>query len=292
MGAATTYRLRVGDVVIGLNGPDASFAAALEAYFDRPCDAAEAHVHLDVHVFGEGETRPVPNSLLLDKQAGPDGFDMAHGLVTGRYDPASGRGELHVHDVLTRGLMTRIFEQILYQVFHSACRRAGYDACLVHSSGVVRDGAGFLFVGPSGAGKSTVAGLAADDGLAVVNDEMNLIRFAPDGPRLLASPFNGHFRRKRPAEAPLTAVLLLRHAPRHALEPVGPGEAAAAVGSQIAPPVGVDELADGDTPAAMLDTGARLAQATAVRRLLFTPDNGFWPLLATTFLSDPKGRHD
>jgi len=281
------YRPRVGAVIIGLDSPDAAFAQSMAEYFAQASDEAEPHVRLDLTLVPHTENPEVPNSLILYKTVGPAGFDIADGLIRGHYDPSSGRGELHVKTILTNGLMTRVFEQILYQAFHSARQRAGYDACLIHSAGVIKDGHGFLFVGPSNAGKTTIAHLSADH--TVLNDEMNLVEFRPDGVRLVSTPFNGHFRAKQAGAAPLAAVLLLSKGHEHALEPVGPGEAAAAIATQIAPPVGLDELADDTTPQTMLDLGSRLALATEIRKLLFTPDAGFWPLLTRDLGSDPRG---
>lgn len=281
------YRLRVGEVVIALDCPDGDYAASVAAYFGSPSDSAEPTLHLNLKLVPHGDHPRIPNSLILDKRLRGDEFDIAEGLIHGRYDRGGGRGELHVKNALTSGLLTRVFEQILYQAWHSGRTRLGYDACLVHSAGVIHGGRGFLFVGPSEAGKSTIANLSR--GRTVLNDEMNLVEFRPDGPHLLGTPFNGHYRDKQPGAAPLAAVLLLAHGPHHALEPVGAAEAAGAIASQITPPVGLDEVADASTRLQMLETGMRLVQAAPVRRLVFLPDAGFWPLLEQAFIPEARG---
>jgi hypothetical protein len=95
----------------------------------------------------------------------------------------------------------------------------------------------------------------------------------------VGTPFNGFFRDKTAGAAPLAGILLLEKSPSHRLEAVGAGQAAAAVATQITPPVGLDEVAVASTSLTMIDLGARLVTATEVRRLHFTPDAGFWPLL-------------
>jgi hypothetical protein len=280
------YRLRVGEVVIALVCPDAPFASSLADYFAQASDPAAADITLGLHLVSHDEMPSIPNSLILTKQLTPDGFDIADGLIRGAFDPASGTGDLHVKIILTNGQMTRVFEQILYQAFQSARQRKGYDACLVHSAGVIVDGLGYLFVGPSEAGKSTVATISHDH--TVLNDEMNLVEFRPEGPRLVGTPFNGFFRDKTAGAAPLAGILLLEKGPAHRLEAVGAGQAAAAVATQITPPVGLDEVADASTSLAMVDLGARLVTATEVRRLHFTPDAGFWPLLTDALGRDHR----
>lgn len=281
------YRLRVGEVVIELICADPDLAPSLGRYFASPNDPADPDVSLALHVVEHAVRPVVPNSLVLTKRLVGDGFDIADGLIRGAYDPATGRGELHVAAILTGGLMTRVFEQILYQAFHAALARSGWDAALVHSAGVVRDGRGYLFVGESGVGKTTIADLSRD--ATVLNDEMNVIAFGAAGPRLLASPFNGHYRDKRPTTAPLAAILLPRHGDAHGLESAGAGRAAAEVATQVCPPVTLDATADPRTTAAMLDTATRLVGAAPVRRLHFRPDAGFWPLLVEAFTPDPRG---
>jgi len=281
------YRLRLGRVVLELICPDAELVVALARYFDQASDPAEPDVSLELRLVSHGAAPTVPNSLILTKSLTADGFDIADGLISGRFDPASGRGELHVDEVLTRGLMTRVFEQILYQAFYSALRRNGWDACLVHSSAVIRDGQAFLFVGPSEAGKSTIADLSQD--ALVLNDEMNLVEFLPEGPRLLASPFNGHYRAKQPGTAPLTAILLPQKGPEHRLESIGEGEATACVATQIAPPVALESVAGPDVPAAMLDLASKLVQKVPVRRMIFLKNAGFWPVIARAFPSSLRG---
>lgn len=287
MASERQYRLRIGEVVIGLNCSDDSYAASLSEYFALPSDPGAPTITLDLDIVLHHDQPEIPNSLILTKTLVADGFDIAAGLIRGRYDPANGVGELQVKNVLTCGLMTRIFEQILYQAWHSGRARLAYDACLVHSAGIVRNGRGYLFVGPSEAGKSTIAGLSHND--TVLNDEMCLVEFHPGGLRLVSTPFNGHFRAKRAGAASLAAILLLEHGPEHALAAVGPGEAAGAIASQIAPPVGLDEAASGKTRLTMLDIAMRLVHRVPAQRLIFLPDAGFWPVLDKAFTPDPRG---
>jgi hypothetical protein len=273
----TEYRLRLGQVVIGLRDLTPALAADLAEWFAQPSDPAAADLTLRLTVRDDGRDPPVPNSLILTKVVRGPRFEIADGLIRGTFDAASGTGELDVHAVLTRGRLRRVFEQILYQAFHSARRRRGYDAGLLHSCAVIHDGAAYLFVGPPGSGKTTVARLST--GRHVLSDEMPIVEFRDGTPWVVGTPFNGLFREKAPGAAPLRAVLLLTHGPAHALAKAGPGEAAAALAAEVAPPVGLDQTADGTTTASMLEFATRLALAVPVRRLVFRLDPGFWPVI-------------
>lgn len=298
---ASEFRLRVGEIVIGLVCPSPVYAASLAEYFGAE-NAAEPSIRLRLTIVPHDDLPAIPDSLFRTKRLLPTGteigpaagigmaareFDIADGLVTGRYDPRTREGELRVKCVLTNNQMTRVFEQLLYQAFYSAAEAAASDSFLVHASGVARNGAGYLFVGAPGAGKSTVARLSGERGLTVFNDEICLVRFpsadAAGGPLLASTPFNGLYRDKTPGEAPLRAVLLLAQAPHHRLVPVGRAMATAIVAGQIVPPAGLDRTIDGLARSRLLQCADRLCAAAPTRGLEFLPDAGFWQEIAREF---------
>lgn len=295
-GRPDEFRLDVGGAVIGLRCAQAGLAEGLSAWFKVASSTKAAALSLDLEVVGHDDAPRFPRSLLTTKRllpgapadaadgrpGGAQAFDIADGLATGWYDAATGCGSLRVKAALLDGQYARIFEQLLYQAHASARRRLEQEAWLVHSSAVIVDGQGFLFVGPSGAGKSTVARLSA--GRHVLGDEMSLLLPRPGGGWDLAgTPFNGLFREKRPGRAPLRAVLLLAHGPRHELCEVDPAEAVAVLGGEIVPPVGLDEVPGPGTLPAMIDAAHAVAAQVSLKLLRFTPDPGFWTLLAGTF---------
>ena len=279
------FRLDVGGAVIALTCRQPGLAAGLSAWFDRASadDSGPPQVTLDLTVAPHDDEPAFPRSLLTSKRLlpGGGGFDIADGLVTGWYDAATGRGAVCVKAALMTGRLTRIFEQVLYQAHASARQRMDRPAWLVHSSAVIVEGHGFLFVGPSGAGKSTVARLSA--GLHVLGDEMSLVRPGPGGWELVGTPFNGTFRDKQPGVAPLRAILLLEHGSGHELAGIPPGEAVAVLAGEIVPPVGLDEIPGPGTLPAMVDAARLMAADTTLKLLRFRPDAGFWQTLAAAF---------
>jgi hypothetical protein len=274
-------RIAVGSVVLGLECATAEYAASLREYFVTGATDDAPDIRLKLEVVGDDEPVAVPDSLIATKRLAGDEFTAAGGLVTGRYDPRTRRGELRVHWVLTKAQMTRVFEQLLYQAFYSARLLRGYDAVLMHASGAVRSGDGFLFVGASGAGKSTVADLSQDR--TVINDEVCLVEFGAGGAMLCSTPFNGLYRRKHAARAPLRAVVLLAHGSAHRLEPVGAADAVAALTGQVVAPLGLEDALSPRVSVRMLDMAGRLAAAAPVLRLVFTPDPGFWRVIDDEF---------
>ncbi len=272
------YHLRLGRAVIAVSSPEPDFAGFLAHYFGRPSDPGPATVSLEVLVARDDQPCPVPNSLLLTKTVTGAEIDIDGGLVRGHWDQARGRGRVTVRSTLLRGQMMRVFEQLLYQVFHSAAQRLGYRAALVHAAGVVRAGRGYLFVGPSGAGKSTVARLSAAH--SVLNDEMNLVELDDDGGvTLVGTPFNAFFTAKVEGRAPLAAILLLEQAPEHSLLPAAAARAAADLAAQVAPPVGLGDAVPVSTRAAMLDSALAILARVPAHVLRFRQDAGFWQVV-------------
>ncbi|MFO7652787.1 MAG: hypothetical protein R6X25_03090 [Candidatus Krumholzibacteriia bacterium] len=280
------YRLRVGDAVIALRGLGDEFAASLATYFQRPSEIAAAHVQLTLEVHAVPPRDEIPSSLYATKQRHPDGgFTAADGLLRGSYDPGSGEGRLRIEDPLLEGRCVRVFEQILYQAYHSAVARGAPGGTLVHASGVARQGAGYLFVGASGRGKSTIAGLCADH--LVLNDEIVLVQPDGDGRLVLRdTPFNGYFRTKQPGEAPLRAVFLLEHGPEHRVVLLPGAEAVAALTTQVVPPIGLEAFLTNQITVSMFHAAREIADSVPVRSLEFRRDDGFWSAIDAHLAAD------
>lgn len=276
------YRMEVGQITLGLICPSADYAESLARYFQSPSGQNEPDLRLRLEIVAGDSPVEIPNNLFRHKTLHPGGFSIAGDLISGSYDPVARSGVVRVRDLLTKGPLTRVFEQFLYQAFYSARRAAAYDALLIHSSGVIRAQDGFLFVGASEAGKSTIAELSRDR--IVTNDEMNLIEFSAAGPILSGTPFNGLFAAKEPAaRAPLRAILLLDKGPIHRLDQIRASECVTRIASQIAPPVAIEAEMNQGTGLDLLDLATRLNAVVPVRKLTFLPDAGFWATIDEAF---------
>ena len=102
-----------------------------------------------------------------------------------------------------------------------AFRTTALDTLLFHSSTVVREGRGYLFLGHSGTGKSTHSQqwLKAFPDALLLNDDNPVVRLLPDGEiRVYGSPWSG----KTPCYindfAPVGALVQLVQAPENKIE--------------------------------------------------------------------------
>jgi hypothetical protein len=267
------YRLSIGDIVLGLELSDYRMLF-LKEYFQRASSPVSPHVNLKVVFRQDGLPLRIPHSLYAAKRCSSRFFTIGEELVRGHFDPRRRQWYLRVADSLMNGRLVRVFEQLLYQAFYSACELEDYSAYLIHAAGIAHGGRGFLFVGPAGAGKSTISRLSQTG--SVLNDEISLIEFKEQRVALRDTPFNGFYREKVQGCVPLKVVFLLEHGAEHEIEDLSMTSATKALFQQLVPPVGLEESLSGTSIGRMLDVAARLAEAVPVRRLRFRPDPGFW----------------
>lgn len=283
---ARECRIGVGPATLAIECASPEYAASLRDYFATGVivdGARRPDLRLELEVVPHEDLPRVPDSLFATKHVDGGAFDIDGGLVTGTIDSRRGHGRLRVRGILTKEPLTRVFEQLLYQAAYSVFLRSRAAVALVHACGVQVDGAGYLFVGESGCGKSTIAALSHQTGYRVLNDEICLVEFGPDGPVLRSTPFNGLYRDKQAGSARLRALLLPRHGVGHRLEKISPAFALARLTGQVVAPLPLEEPLTEAVSTRMLDLATQLVQSAPVRGMDFTPDAGFWPVILQEF---------
>jgi len=95
------------------------------------------------------------------------------------------------------------------------------NACIFHSSGMIINGQGLLFLGHSGAGKSTMVTLLKDIG-EILCDDRNIIRSQDDGFRLYGSWSHGDVPHVSPRSAPVKALFFIEKTSFNRLTPLSP----------------------------------------------------------------------
>jgi len=93
---------------------------------------------------------------------------------------------------------------------------ADRQGCFLHSSGVILDGHGLLFVGHSEAGKSTTMQMLQGKA-EILCDDRNIVRHWPDGFRVYGTWSHGEVPLVSAASAPLSAILFLHKSNRNRL---------------------------------------------------------------------------
>ena len=96
---------------------------------------------------------------------------------------------------------------------------ADREGCYLHSSGVILDGNGLLFVGHSDAGKSTIATMLRGK-TELLCDDRNIVRRLTEGYKVYGTWSHGDLPDVSPSSAPLKAILFLEQAPENRLIPL------------------------------------------------------------------------
>ncbi len=121
-------------------------------------------------------------------------------------------------DVIARGDLGSLTTFTSDQVW-LAQLLADREGCYMHSSGIIMDGKGLLFVGHSEAGKSTMLKILGGQGELLCDDRV-IVRRGPDGFRIHGSWSHGELPDVSPNSAPLRAILYLDKAPTNELIPI------------------------------------------------------------------------
>jgi len=118
----------------------------------------------------------------------------------------------------------------------------------MHSSVVMHDGKGYLFLGKSGTGKSTHSRLWLQNipGTELLNDDNPVLRLMPDGSaRVFGTPWSGKTPCYKAQDVPVGAIIRIEQAPENAIRRLNPLEAYASVMASASAFRPFRELSDG-----------------------------------------------
>jgi hypothetical protein len=262
-------------------------AAATDAAGDPPIPirllrcAADEFLPIDVRGWDYG----------LDFDWAPAVVKMAGLGLQGRLDWRPGRlglaGALWTHEDGGERF-PGVFENFLRVLV--AYRLLELGGAVLHSAGVVRDGAAFLFLGRSGAGKTTAARLSLARGAEVLSDDLNALAIGGAGGAggaggcvVLKLPFTGDLGERRALRPPVPLGGLLRLAQDSvdALAPLSRAETLACL-LACAPFVNVDPHRRERLEQVLLALAA--AAAPRAFTLRFSLSGGFWSIIDKTKL--------
>ena len=128
-----------------------------------------------------------------------------------------------------------------------AFRTASMGTLEMHSSVVIRDGKGYMFLGKSGTGKSTHSRqwLETFPGTELLNDDNPVIRADEAGIRVYGTPWSGKTPCYRKLDVPVGAIVRIRQSPENKATRLGLVEAYASVYSSCSGLKAERKIADG-----------------------------------------------
>ncbi len=135
---------------------------------------------------------------------------------------------------------------------------------MIHGSGVITDGRGWLFSGKSGQGKTTIAKIFDGCGDRVIHDDRLILRKGAEGWVMHSTPV---YRNDEPRSERLDRLWLLSHGMANISTPVSGAEAAGLILANC-----IQQNWDGRATGKLAAEVADLVSSVAVSRLQFVPD--------------------
>ncbi len=147
---------------------------------------------------------------------------------------------------------------------------------LLHASGVIRGGKGYVFFGHSTAGKTTAARLSLERDCIILSDDMVILGFENGRPWLYGVPFRGRFPEapRTNASAPLCGCYSIIKDKEHFVKSLLPSEAMARLAACV-PFV----MEDPFQVQRVLAVCAQIEKTTNIKELHFRKDAGFWEVI-------------
>ena len=267
--AVYTLNLSIADipVTLRLNNLDEPMRARLlERYAPFVAAAPSKGIAIDVQVepgpeyipFESAETWQIKSTVLAGR------LEFESYLEKGWVDLA-GHGALTLRP---KGGVEN-FLRVLY-----AWQCLDHGALLLHASGVIRRGKGYVFFGPSGSGKTTIAGLSLDH--TVLSDDLVIVKKCGQTCRVYGVPFRGDLpgAPRTNARADLRGLFMLVKADEHRLAPVSAPEAVARLAACV--PFVMSQPANAGR---VTELCADLVASAPVFALHFRREPGFWSVV-------------
>ena len=136
---------------------------------------------------------------------------------------------------------------------------------MIHGSGVICSGRGWIFTGRSGSGKTTMAGIFDRAGDRVIHDDRLILRKVAGGWVMHSTPV---YRNDEPRSAAVSHLWGITHGRSNVSTPVTGAEAVAMVMSNC-----VQQNRDREAASRLAASVEELVSSVRVSRLSFVPDN-------------------
>jgi hypothetical protein len=211
-------------------------------------------------------------------------------LIEGRWDFQNNIFKFTVSQSLMVQEELWLFDRFLCSLYYTLVMNdTNRNHCpfIVHSSGVIRDGRGYIYFGPPESGKSTIASLSRK--FTVIHDDMNIVTLDGKSVMIEGVPFNPKLINRTNEKAPLSMICSLHKSDTVKLERGSADEFTRKALAEIFLPM---PLFSNDRNSAfnyLLACVKELSQRVPYYRLYFKKDDNFWECIEKE--EDKNGKH-
>jgi hypothetical protein len=250
---------------------------AIKKYFEDFISVKDPDITIDFKVIQYQEEMLLPSCLLTTKTVNGNSFDFYSGFLKGEIDLDRKYCSIECN-VSKKAPRVRYIDQLLHQIYYSLLEKKygtnKPDKLFVHSSGVLKNGQGYIFVGTSGSGKSTIARLSSE--YDILNDETTLIYPGNGGYTVQATPANGGFKLKKNKTGPLNKIFFLKQDTSNYIRKSTVWEYAVEFMKQLVPPIGILATYDSILLTEMMDISLGVLTSVPFYELHFRPEKSLW----------------
>jgi len=262
--AASGVTIEIGDVPVRLESDNDDFRRMMEERYSGFVNSGSPPAYR-FRVSIESPSEPSDDDARVWKQGRTWIFER--GDFRAEWNAACRRGSI-------RQSLNPYSADTVLRIVHSLVL-AEQGGFLLHAASAVRNGRAFLFTGISGAGKTTISRLAPPDA-PVLTDEISYVRPAASGYHAYGTPFAGELARVGAnLSAPVAALYFLEKGPTNCFEPIEKIAAARSLLRNILFFAHDEELVK-----RVFDAALGFVSRVPVTRLVFTPDERVWNLIA------------
>lgn len=205
--------INIAGMAIRLICDEPSMTGRLQVWYADFLDSDASPVAtVEIEVRDQAQFLPLEPGPWVIRSSVQDGrLQFESYFESGWVDLRRGEGQL----VMAPHASVENFLRVVYA--HLGLER---NAVLVHASGMVKGGRGYVFFGPSGSGKTTTARLS--NGHTILSDDMVLLRRENGAVRAYGVPFRGELPEtsRSNVNVELAGLFCLRQAERHFVAPL------------------------------------------------------------------------
>jgi len=236
--------LRIADLAISVTGDkDQLKTLNSERYMSFHCidEDPDLCLNLRTSTLNSTELLPKPEDMLFDSGTVWSLFDSGEKVSILLRSPVEGRlpyrlatfdrhltsGEIITVAGSEGAASERGYDPLEFPLSEilTVCLLARNRGLMVHASGIISNGIGYLFPGNSTDGKSTIAQIWKESGSTVLNDDRIILLYSESGFRMYGTPWHGDLSDVSAEGTTLRSVNFLSHGEVNRIESVTGAEA-------------------------------------------------------------------
>ncbi len=282
--------IRFGQCIIAFLCENQATLDCLRLHFNEDLSNSPADISVVIAVDPTADTSSLVPGTRYAYSVNNNEFNFGPNLIHGSWDPAEETCHLLVSDSLLKTEEIWLFNRFLCRIFYTWFMEKNTKdnkAVIIHSSGILRNGKGYIFFGPPESGKSTVASLSRK--FEVLHDDMNLVSMNAKGIFVQGISFNPRHLEFTDSSGTMSMIFSLHKNDKVKIERGTQGEFMKMILPEIALPWPLYSDNRKNAFNYLFGCVKKLGKSIPYYRLYFRKDESFWQVIDE--MEEINGRH-